>query len=271
MPPAPRLLAAALALLTVGGLGVAARCTSAAQARCSLATLTGNGPRLDVPYAVTRPELVERMLDLAKVGPGTRLLDLGTGDGRIARAAARRGAAAEGIDIDPVLVAEAQATAAREGLSARFRVADLFATPLAGRDAVTMFLLPQVNLRLRPRLLAELAPGARIVSHAFTMGDWAPDGEANVGGARAYIWIVPARVGGDWRLADGRRLRLVQSFQQVSGTLAEGARTLPVTGRLAGRALRLLADGRVLDAQVSGDRLDGRGWFAARRAGPSRP
>jgi len=268
VPPAlPKLAAAALALLTIGGLGLAARCTSASMARCSLASLTGTAPHLDVPYAVTRPELVERMLDLGRVGAATRLLDLGTGDGRIARAAARRGADALGIDIDPVLIREATGAADREGLStrARFRTADLFATRLGDRDVVTMFLLPQVNLRLRPRLLAELRPGARVVSHAFTMGDWPPDAETSVGGAHAYLWIVPAPVAGRWRLHDGTILTLTQRYQQLTATVARpGGSPQAIEATLRGDRLRLVADGRVRTGTVSGPAITGPGWSARR-------
>jgi len=262
-----RIAAAALALAAVAAIGLGARCSLAGMARCSVAALTGHAPKLDVPYAATRPELVERMLDLGAVGAGTRLLDLGTGDGRIALAAARRGALAEGIDIDPVLVNEASEAAAAQGLSARarFRTADLFATPLKGRDAVTMFLLPQVNMRLRPRLLAELAPGARVVSHAFTMGDWTPDAEARVGGAHAYLWVVPADAGGRWKLSDGGELMLVQRFQMLTGTLARpGAEAVPVVGRLAGPVMRIVANAREYRGRVAGDRLSGVDWSATR-------
>ncbi|SFP96898.1 Methyltransferase domain-containing protein [Sphingomonas rubra] len=114
---------------------------------------------------------------MAAVGPGDRVLDLGTGDGRILIAAARRGASGTGVDIDPVLIGEARAAALTAGVAerTRFVAQDLFATPLTGNTVVTMFLLPRVNLRLRPRLLRELPPGTRIVSHAFDMADWAPD------------------------------------------------------------------------------------------------
>ena len=272
MSALPKLAAAALALLTIGGLGLAARCTSASMARCSVASLTGQAPHLDVPYAVTRPELIERMLDLGEVGPTTRLLDLGTGDGRIARAAAARGADALGIDIDPVLVREATRTAEREGLSAkaRFRTADLFAMRFGGRDVVTMFLLPSVNLRLRPRLLAELRPGARVVSHAFTMGDWQPDAETSVGGAHAYLWIVPAPVAGRWRLDDGAVLTLTQRYQQVAGTFAPpGQPPRPLDeATLRADRLRLVAQGRVLTGTVAGDSITGPGWSARRIATP---
>ena len=190
--PRPNLLALVLTLLITGGIALGARCMSPGHVRCSWATLTGDAPKLDVPYLGTRSEVVDAMLDLARVKPGDRVLDLGTGDGRILIAAARRGATGLGVDIDPVLIADATAAAANAGVAdrARFATQDLFATDLHGYDVVTMFLLPEVNLRLRPRLLA-LPPGTRIVSHAFDMGDWRPAATARVGGSRLYLWRVP--------------------------------------------------------------------------------
>lgn len=278
---AARLNLAALALtaLTVGGVGLGARCLSVSEARCSVASLTGSAPRLDVPYAVTRPELIARMLDMADVGPGSRVLDLGTGDGRILLAAARRGASGLGVDIDPVLVAEAREAASRAGLSgrARFAARDLFATPLGGYDVVTMFLLPEVNLRLRPRLLAELAPGARVVSHAFDMGEWRPDRTERVGGARAYLWRVPARVAGRWRLVEGDEtadLVFTQRFQDVGGVLTRAGRPVPLAyTRLEGDRLRFAVDDgptrRVYEGKVRDGVITGRSWRATRLSPPA--
>lgn len=179
-----------LALIALGG-----RCMSPTMASCSAATLFTGGPRLDVPYLGTRPAVVAQMLEMAQVRPGDYVIDLGTGDGRILIAAAREhGARGLGIDIDPVMVAKARANAERAGVAdrVRFETADLFKTDLSKADVVTMFLLPEVNLRLRPRLL-ELEPGTRVVSHAFGMGDWRPDQTRRVGGAAVHFWRVPAR------------------------------------------------------------------------------
>lgn len=231
---------------------------------------------LDVPYVPTPPEAVERMLDMAELGPGDYLIDLGSGDGRIAIAAARRGARALGVEIDAALVARAHAAAQRAGVETRavFRRQDLFRTPIAEASVVTLYLLPQVNLALRPRLLTELRPGTRIVSHQFTLGDWRPDAEAEVGDSRLFLWIVPAVVGGSWtlRLADGTTLPLEieQRFQQASGTL--GPDPLGEVA-LRGTSFRFSAGGRrfhgiVGDAAITPDPAAPaeaeQGWSAAR-------
>ena len=180
---------------------------------------------LDVPYVPTPMRVVERMLEMAEVGPQDFLIDLGSGDGRIPIAAAQRGARALGVDIDPMRIDEAVAAARLAGMEARarFRRQDLFRTPLREASVVTMYLLPDINLQLRPRILTELVPGTRVVSHNFTMGDWEPDAAEEMDASHIYLWIVPAVVGGSWsmRLADGSvlPLEIEQRFQQVSGTL----------------------------------------------------
>ena len=200
---------------------------------------------LDVPYVPTPRRVVQGMLDIAEVGPEDYLIDLGSGDGRIAIMAAERGARALGVDIDPVRVSEATLAAqvARVESLARFRRQDLFETPLREASVVTMYLLPDVNMRLRPRLLTELRPGTRIVSHNFTLGDWQPDAQLEIDASRIYFWIVPAVAAGEWivEMPGGTRphLSLEQTFQQVSGTL-DGHVLRDVT--LRGRQLQFTAD-----------------------------
>ena len=150
----------------------------------------------DVPYVPTPPEVVDAMLELAKVKKGDVVYDLGSGDGRIPITAAKRyGVKAHGIDINPQRIQEANENAKREGVTDRvtFRTADLFETDLSKANVVTLYLLPDVNLKLRPKLLKELKPGSRIVSHAFSMGDWEPDITRNLDGRTIYLWTVPPR------------------------------------------------------------------------------
>ena len=150
----------------------------------------------DVPYVPTPPEVVDAMLELAKVKKGDVVYELGSGDGRIPITAAKRyGVKAHGIDINPQRIQEANENAKREGVTDRvtFRTADLFETDLSKANVVTLYLLPDVNLKLRPKLLKELKPGSRIVSHAFSMGDWEPDITRNLDGRTIYLWTVPPR------------------------------------------------------------------------------
>ncbi|HEY0013646.1 MAG TPA: 50S ribosomal protein L11 methyltransferase [Allosphingosinicella sp.] len=227
---------------------------------------------LDVPYVPTPMRVVDRMLDLAELRADEYLIDLGSGDGRIPIAAAMRGARALGVDIDPARVREAQAAARLRGVEtrARFRRQDLFATPIAQADVVTLYLLPDINLRLRPRLLTELRPGTRILSHQFDLGDWRPDASEELDSSRIRMWIVPAVVGGAWtmRLEDGTTLPLVleQRFQEVTGTL--GAVPLAEL-RLRGSSFRFKAgdrifEGVVRDATIEAAPGSGAGWTATR-------
>ena len=185
-------------------------------------------PGKNVEWAPTPQVLVDMMLDIAKVTSDDYVIDLGSGDGRLVIAAAARGARAHGIEYDPELVTLSQQNAAREGVSARatFAKADLFESDFSRASVITMFLLPDLNLRLRPQLL-DLRPGTRIVSNTWDMEDWQADGIAKVPDpcavwCRAFLWIVPAKVEGTWRLAQGE-LRLKQQFQMISGTLTDGA------------------------------------------------
>ncbi len=149
----------------------------------------------DVAFATTPPEVVEAMLTLAGVGPGDVVYDLGCGDGRIVVAAAKRGARGVGVESDPALVTEARALAAREGVSdrTRFEVGNLFETDISDATVVMLYLQPEPNLRLSPRLRTELPPGARVVSHSYDMGDWTPSEMRRVEGRRIYLWTIPPR------------------------------------------------------------------------------
>ncbi|HKR25225.1 MAG TPA: class I SAM-dependent methyltransferase [Allosphingosinicella sp.] len=247
------LLAAAAALPALGGF---------AQPR-----------ELEVPFVPTPHALVQRMLDLAEVGAADYLIDLGCGDGRIAVAAAQRGARALGVDLDPLRIEEAAAAARIAGVEARarFRRQDLFRTPIFDASVVALYLLPRINLALRPRLLTELRPGARIVSHAFDMGDWRPEAEETLDGRRIFLWLVPAVAGGSWTLteADGAvsMLEVEQRFQRVAGTLTAGGGVTELEGALRGAALRFTAGGRTYSGTVGDAAIAGEGGWRAVRAG----
>ena len=219
----------------------------------------------DVVWVPTPDRLVERMLEMGRVGPGDTLIDLGSGDGRTVVGGAKRGATALGIELNPDLVALARERARREGVAdrARFEVQDLFETDLSRATVITMFLLNQINLKLRPRLL-ELEPGTRLVSNTFTMGEWEADETStlapsvcNEGWCTAHLWIVPARVAGTHRV-DGGDLTLEQTFQKLSGTLRTGGTSVRVEGRVNGREVTLRAGERTLRGRASGAGIEWR-------------
>ena len=235
---------------------------------------------LDTPYVPTPQVVVDRMLDLAKLKAGETVIDLGSGDGRIMiEAATRYGARGFGVEIDPRLVKLSNDRAAKAGVADRvkFLQQDLFKTDLHEANVLTLYLLPDVNLALRPKILAELRPGARVVSHDYGMGDWRPDAKETVPapdkkvGARkesqVFLWTVPAKVAGEWRLElppaakpASTRMVLRQKFQSVSGTVElTGQGDFPVKeGGLRGDELRLvLADALEMVGRASGDTLAG--------------
>jgi len=163
---------------------------------CSLGAAAQRPPYPDVVYVPTPQEVVDKMLELAKVGKGDVLYDLGSGDGRIPVTAAKRfGIRAVGIEIDPQRIQEANENARKNGVTGlvRFRQEDLFKTDFSDATVVTLYLLPDLNVKLRPRLLAELKPGTRIVSHQFDMGKWKPDRTVELSGRTIYLWTIPER------------------------------------------------------------------------------
>jgi len=215
----------------------------------------------DVVWVPTSEALVEKMLDMAKVTPRDFVMDLGSGDGRTVIAAAKRGARALGIEYDPDMVALSKHNAAQAGVAARaeFMKADLFETDLSKASVITMFLLPEINLRLRPRILA-LKPGTRIVSNTFTMEKWAADETGTVpdcatSWCNALLWIVPARVAGSYDIPQGK-LVLKQQFQMLSGTLRTEGKTYALQGRVRGEDVSFSAGGLSFQGRMNGKRLE---------------
>jgi precorrin-6B methylase 2 len=229
----------------------------------------------DVIWVPTPQALVDKMLAMARVTPNDYLIDLGSGDGRTVITAAKRGVRALGIEYNPDMVELSKRNAQKEGAGERaaFVTADLFETDLSKATVITMFLLDRINLQLRPKLL-DLKPGLRIVSNTFTMGDWSHDEQVNAyekEGCQsycvAYLWIVPAKVGGTWKLPQGE-LSLKQTFQMLSGQLKTGDKVLPVSGRVRGDRVAFKAGDVDYAGRVNGDRIDGgpgaAAWSATR-------
>lgn len=212
----------------------------------------------DVVWLPTPQDVVNKMLDLAKVTSRDYLIDLGSGDGRTVITAAKRGARATGIEYNPDMVEYSTRAAAKEGLAGkvRFMKADLFETDFSEATVVTMYLLPDINLKLRPKIL-DLKAGTRVVSHAFDMGEWKPDRTDTVEGKTAYLWIVPAKVAGVWQLPQGE-LTLEQNFQTITGTLRTRDRTVPVSGgRLRGDQITFSAGGAAYRGNVNANSIEG--------------
>src|ERR1043166_6253939 len=204
----------------------------------------------DVVWVPTSQALVNKMLDMAKVTPQDYVIDLGSGDGRTVIAAAKRGARALGIEYNPEMVELSKRNAASAGVTdkATFTKAHLYESDFSKATVITMFLLPEINLKLRPKIL-DLKLCTRIVSNTFTMGDWAADetSSASEEGSEYYrtalLWIVPAKVEGTWKLAQGE-VSLQQNFQMVSGTLKAGNKISPVTGKVRGNDITFTEIGR---------------------------
>jgi SAM-dependent methyltransferase len=219
----------------------------------------------DVIWVPTCQVLVDQMLDMAKVTPQDYVIDLGSGDGRLVITAAKRGARALGIEYNPDMVALSKRNAAREGVidKAQFIHGDIFESDFSQATVITMFLLEEINLKLRPQIL-NFKPGTRVVSNSFTMGEWKADQTFDVDDKKncgdystAYFWIVPAKVEGTWKLPQGE-LTLKQSFQTFSGTLKSGTNLLPVTnGKLSGDLINFSVGSIKYTGRVSGSTMQG--------------
>jgi hypothetical protein len=220
----------------------------------------------DVVWVPTSQLLVDKMLDMAKVTPQDFVMDLGSGDGRTVITAAKRGATAMGIEYNPDMVELSKKNAQEAGVTAKatFMKADLFETDFSKATVITMFLLPEINMKLRPKIL-NLKPGTRVVSNSFTMEDWDADQTETVSGdctswCTAYLWIVPAKVAGSWTMPQGA-LTLKQEFQKLSGTLG----STPVTGKMHGDEITITAGKQTYTGHVNGTSIQGSGWTATKK------
>jgi precorrin-6B methylase 2 len=246
---------------------------------------------LDVPFVPTPQPVVDAMLDLVDLRDGDVVWDLGCGDGRmVITAAKRKDIRGIGVDLDPKRIEESQANAKEAGVEERvsFKVADLFETDFSDATVLTMYLLQRVNLKLRPIILKDLQPGARIVSNSFTMGEWTPDvtqqtEESNLS-RTIYHWVVPANISGewDWEVAETKGdLTIQQQFQTFTGSATiEGQKHEFKDGRIKGKEVTFVVDlpdreKTTYTVTAEGDTLtgtiDGKAWKATRREGTQRP
>ena len=217
----------------------------------------------DVVWVPTPSELVDVMLRTAKVTADDYVIDLGSGDGRTVIAAAKLGAHAVGVEYNPEMVALSKRNAANEGVSDKteFYEADLYQFDLSKATVITMFLLPEINLKLRPKLL-DLKPGTRIVSNTFTMGEWTADYEVTTeenwnSWNQALMWIVPAKVEGTWELGL-YPLQLKQDFQMIYGDYIIGSKETPVNdGRLSGNEITFKLNGELYTGKIEGNKMGG--------------
>jgi hypothetical protein len=216
-------------------------------------------PGKDVVWVPTPQQLVEKMLDMAKLTPQDFHMDLGSGDGRTVITAAKRGARSEGIEYNPDMVALSQKNAQAAGVADRaiFRKADIFETDFSKANVITLFLLPQLNMRLRPTIL-NMKPGTRIVSNSFTMEDWQPDQTQTVEGdcvswCTAHLWIVPAKVQGTWDVQGRGTLTLMQNFQMLTGSLGNAQVS---AAKMNGDQISFTAGGTTYTGKVNGNTMD---------------
>ncbi len=203
---------------------------------------------LDVPYVPTPPAVVEKMLDIVNAGPGDYVIDLGSGDGRIVIAAAKRGAAGHGVDLDSNRIAEARENTVKNGVENKvvFIQENVFETDFSQASVVTMYLLNSVNIRLRKHLLNNLKPGTRVVSHDFDMGDWMPDQYERLESSDVYFWVIPAKAEGQWKWINDEGeeyiLKINQEFQQIELQLKSGNSALfTENGKLYGSRITFSA------------------------------
>lgn len=255
-PARPRLLAAAcIAVLAAAGQALGQPATD-------------YQPRIgqegkDVVWVPTAQALVDRMLDMAKATPQDYVIDLGSGDGRTVITAAKRGIKAHGIEYNAEMVELAKRNAQKEGVADRatFVKADIFESDFSQATVLTLFLLTDLNIRLRPTILA-MKPGTRVTSNTFGMGDWKPDATVEAGPdcasfCKASLWIVPAKVDGRWRMGQSE-LVLEQKYQAISGKLTTGNVIAPITdGQMSGDRIAFTAAGAKYAGKVVGNAIEG--------------
>ena len=218
----------------------------------------------DVVWVPTPQALVDKMLELADANAGDLLVDLGSGDGRTVITAAKRGIKAIGVEFNPDMVALSYKNAEKEGVKGKieFVNGDLFEYDFSKATVVTMFLLPDINLRLRPQIL-EMKPGTRIVTNTFTMGDWIPDDTARAEDEStywntAYLWIVPAKVEGRWKLQPSGEIVFLQEFQMVKGEIITGGRKETISeGKIRGEEITFTAGNVVYKGKIRGNTIEG--------------
>lgn len=222
----------------------------------------------DVIWVPTPDEVVDRMLRMTQVTPNDYVVDLGAGDGKIAIAAAKKfGARALGIEYNPEMAKHAQGNVEKAGVAGKARIVqgDIFVSDFSQATVITMYLLPALNLKLRPRILS-MRPGTRVTSHSFTMEDWEPDETSSMDGRRAYFWVVPANVNGGWTLETGaerHELNFEQKFQKIDGSIAFGAMQAGLRdARLRGFAISFAyVDNsgvrRDFSGRITGNRMEG--------------
>ncbi len=216
----------------------------------------------DVIWVPTPDELIKVMIDLAKVTSSDLLMDLGSGDGRIVIAAAKRGARAIGVEFNPDMVALSRQRAEKAGVADRasFVNGDIFETDLSNATVVSMYLLPSLNMRLRPTIL-NLKPGTRVVTNSFTMEDWQWDQSETWQGRTAYLWIVPAKVQGTWTWQSNpgdAELVLTQTFQQIEGTLTVDGKAQTIkNGKLRGSHISFTCGDQEYSGRVNEKAIEG--------------
>ena len=230
----------------------------------------------DVVWVPTPQNLVNRFLDMARVTVDDYVIDLGSGDGRTVISAAKRGVRAMGIEYNPDMVELSRRNAATANVSdlATFVQGDIFESDFSKATVITLFLLPDLNLRLRPILL-DMKPNTRVVSNTFGMGDWTPDDQIAASEdcktyCKAMLWIIPAKVAGTWTLPEGE-LKLEQTYQMLTGTLTSGGNSTPITdGKMRGDRITFTVGDKIYTGRVDGNKMEGvfaveTKWEATRR------